>query len=59
MRTTCSGRLTIEHTERYAGRRVHGVSVMVAACLEHNVGGECSRSRVHVRRYLAELYPAG
>lgn len=52
----CAGRLTIEHLLRFAGRRVHGRWVMVAACMEHNVNGECSRQREHVRRYLAELY---
>jgi len=51
-RKPCSGRLTIEHVLREKGRRVHDRRWMVVACLFHNVEGECSRSRVHVRRYL-------
>ncbi len=56
-REPCAGRLTIEHVLRRAGRRVHERRWMVAACLFHNTGGECSRSRDYVRRLLAEMYP--
>jgi hypothetical protein len=56
-RKPCSGRDTIEHVLRFAGRRVHGRTVMVRACLSHNVDGECSRQRHHIRAYLALVEP--
>ena len=54
-RKPCSGRLTIEHLLRRAGRRVHGRRWMVAACLFHNTEGECSRQRSHLRDYVARV----
>jgi hypothetical protein len=56
----CSGRLTIEHVKAILGmsiRRLHSRRWMVAACWHHNVNGECSRQRDHIRRYLDLIHP--
>ena len=51
----CSGRLTIEHLLRFAGRRVHGRRHTVACCLSGNVDGDASKWRDELRDYVARV----